>query len=243
MTRPWPRSTPGWPSAAGNAPCRIPRTGRPTDFLFTLRGARVGASRIRRGLDTAAAAGLTGHDGRPLRITPHQLRHTYATQLVNAGMSLQALMALLGHVTPEMTLRYAHLANTTVRGAYDAAMAKIRSRQQLPLLVAGRPAVPDRVQWLHAEMLKTRVAHGYCSRHLAADACPYANICEQCDNYTTSLEFLPQLQAQLADEIALRDDAQARGWDSEVARHARVIASLQRHLDRLRNQPASGMSG
>jgi hypothetical protein len=57
----------------------------------------------------------------------------------------------------------------------------------------------------------------YCSRHLAADACPYANICEQCDNYTTTAEFLPQLQAQLADTVALREDAEARGWDSEVA--------------------------
>ncbi len=31
-------------------------------------------------------------------VTPHQLRHTYATALVNAGVSLQSLMALLGHV-------------------------------------------------------------------------------------------------------------------------------------------------
>lgn len=105
-----------------------PRDGRPTAFLFTLRGARIGASRIRRGLDLATeAAGLTGRDNRPLRVTPHQLRHTYATQLVNAGMNMQALMALLGHVTPEMTLRYASLASPTVRGAYDAAMAKVRS--------------------------------------------------------------------------------------------------------------------
>jgi hypothetical protein len=71
-------------------------------------------------------------------------------------------------------------------------------------------------------------------RHLAAEACPYANICEQCDNYTTSSEFLPQIQAQIDDEAALRDDALARGWGSEVARHARVIASLQRHLDQLK---------
>ena len=56
-------------------------------------------------------------------------------------------------------------------------------------------------------MLKTRVAHGYCSRQLAAEACPYANICEQCDNYVTAPEFIPQLQAQLADVTALRDDA------------------------------------
>jgi hypothetical protein len=122
-------------------------------------------------------------------------------------------------------------------------MAKVRSRQQLPLIVADRPVVPDRVQWLHAEMLKTRVAHGYCSRHLAADACPYANICEQCDNFTTTAEFLPQLQAQLADAVELRQDAQARGWDSEVARHARVITSLQRHLDRLRQPTATTPPG
>jgi len=64
--------------------------------------------------------------GAPLHVTPHQLRHTYATRRVNAGMSLQALMALLGHVTPEMTLRYGSLADGTVRGAYDAAMAKLR---------------------------------------------------------------------------------------------------------------------
>ncbi len=215
-----------------------PRDGRPTDFLFTLRGARIGASRIRRGLQVAAqAAGLRGRDAHTLRVTPHQLRHTYATQLVNAGMSMQALMALLGHVTPEMTLRYASLASPTIRSAYDTAMAKVRSRQQLPLIVADRPVVPDRIQWLHAEMLKTRVAHGYCSRHLTADACPYANICEQCDNFTTNTEFLPQLQAQLTDAVALREDAQARGWDSEVARHARVITSLQHHLNRLRMKP------
>jgi hypothetical protein len=76
-------------------------------------------------------------------------------------------------------------------------------------------------------MLKTRVAHGYCSRQLAAEACPYANICE---NYVTAPEFIPQLEAQLADLTALRDDATARGWHTEVALHSRVIASIQGHL-------------
>jgi len=155
-------------------------------------------------------------------------------------MSLQALMALLGHVSPQMTLRYAALANSTVRGAYDAAMTKLRQRRPLPIVVAGQPVVPDRVAWLDSEMIKTRVAHGYCSRHLAAEACPYANICENCDNYQTSSHFLPQLQDQLADAQALHDDALNRGWDSEVARHARLIASLQRHVDRLKRETPTG---
>jgi site-specific recombinase XerD len=115
-----------------------PRTGRLTDFLFSERGQRLGPWRIRSGLNQAVAvAGLTGADGRPLRVVPHQLRHTYATTLANAGMSLQALMALLGHVTAEMTLRYATLASPTLRAAYAEAIGKARPR--LPIIVNDRP--------------------------------------------------------------------------------------------------------
>ena len=54
---------------------------------------------------------------------------------------------------------------------------------------------PDKPSWPwpRAEQLKTRVAHAYCSRNLAAEACSYADICEQCDNFTTSVEFVPAL--------------------------------------------------
>ena len=129
-------------------------------------------------------------------------------------MSLQGLMVLLGHSRPE------------------EAIGKLRPR--IPVAPAGRALVPDKVDWLRSEMLKTRVAHGYCSRDLVADACPYANICEQCENFVTAPEFLPDLEQQLADVRLLEHDAQARGWSSEAARHARVTASLERHLHRLR---------
>jgi integrase len=211
-----------------------PRTGRLTDFMFSERGQRLGPWRIRSGLDQAvAAAGLTGVDGQPLGVVPHQLRHTYATALVNAGMSLQALMALLGHVTAEMTLRYATLASPALRAAYDEAIGKARPR--LPIIVNDRPVLPSKIDWLRGEMLKTRVAHGYCSRHLTAGACPYANICEHCDNYVPAPEFTPALQDQLADVQALRDDAERRGWTTETTRHQELIERLQNHLGRIDN--------
>ena len=54
-----------------------PRLNRPADFLFTERGRRLTAFRLRRGLDdAAAAAGLRGRDGQTMHATPHQLRHT-----------------------------------------------------------------------------------------------------------------------------------------------------------------------
>jgi integrase len=213
-------------------PLPHPRTGALTDFLFTAHGRRLGATRLRNGLLAAAeAAELRRPDGGVLVVTCHQLRHTWATSLANAGMSLQALMALLGHVTPQMTIRYATLASPTLRAAYDEAMGKMR--RQFTLTPAGKPIIPDKVSWLNSEMLKTRVAHGYCSRHEAAGACPYANICETCDNFVTGPEFTDAIRSQLTDVHDLQADARARGWDSEAARHARVAEALTSHLQRL----------
>jgi hypothetical protein len=214
-----------------------PRDQRPTDFVFVEAGRHLGPARIQKGLrDAVRHAGLIGPNGAPVKIVAHQLRHTYATTLVNAGMSLQALMNLLGHSSPEMTMRYAQLASPTLRIAYDQAIGKLRRRIPVAPVIGGQ-LIPNDVEWLRSEMLKTRVAHGYCSRDLAADACPYANICETCSNYTTTPEFVPAITAQLADVKALREDADQRGWTSETARHTRVIDSLEQHLHRLQRTP------
>ncbi len=66
------------------------RNGRPTQFLFTHHGRRLSQTAVRKELARSAETAGIGH------VTPHQLIHTYATALVNAGVSLQALMALLG---------------------------------------------------------------------------------------------------------------------------------------------------
>ena len=187
------------------------------------------------GLHAAVAdAGLTDPAGRPLHVTLHQLRHTFGTSLVNAGMNLPALMALLGHVTPEMTLRYAKLASPTIRTAYDTAMAKVNGRRPLFVIPAGtNTAIPAKIEWLHTEMLKTRVAHGFCSRDPIAGACGYVNICEQCDNFVPDPHHAEVLAKQLADVNALRDDANTRGWTNETARHDRVATALERYLHRI----------
>jgi len=71
------------------------------------------------------AAGITR------RYSPHTLRHTFATQLLNAGTSLEVLKELMGHRSIALTLRDAQVYETTKRTQYAKAMAQIEPRQAL----------------------------------------------------------------------------------------------------------------
>jgi integrase len=199
-----------------------PRSGRPAQFLFTHHGRRLTQTAVRMELDRATQTAGIGH------VTPHQLRHTYATALVNAGVSLQALMALLGHVSAEMSLRYGRLFDATVRAEYERALDLAKSR--LGTLPSGRRMIPVATSadqdWRDAPAIKSRLAGGYCVRAPVQGACPYANICEHCPNFRTDVASLPILAAQRVDAEALAADAETRGWIDEADRHRRLIGRL-----------------
>ena len=211
-------------------PLPHPRTGRPAQFLFTHHGRRLSQQAVRAELDRAATGAGLGH------VTSHQLRHTYATAMVNAGVSLQSLMALLGHVSAEMSLRYGRLFDHTVRAEYERALDLAKAR--IGPLPEPRTRIPVAAEgdWHQAPALKARLAGGYCLRAPAQGACPYANICEHCPNFRTDAASVAILSAQRVDTEALAADAAARGWIDEAHRHRQLIS----RLDTLIAQAATG---
>jgi len=58
----------------------------------------------------------------------HDLRHTYASVLASAGLSLPIIGQLLGHTTPTTTARYAHLFDDPLRAAAERAGAIITGK-------------------------------------------------------------------------------------------------------------------
>ncbi|CAG7618214.1 tyrosine-type recombinase/integrase [Rhodococcus opacus] len=203
-------------------PMRHPRTGAPADFLFTHHGKRLSQNAVRSELNRAAETAGLGH------VTQHQLRHTYATALINAGVSLQALMALLGHVSSQMSLRYAHLFDSTVRTEYERALNLAKSH--IGPMPTGRTQLPitDITDggWKDAPAIKSRLAGGYCLRAPAQGSCPYANICEHCPSFHTDATHLGVLAAQRVDAHDLAEDAEKRGWIDEAERHRTLVSRL-----------------
>ncbi len=64
--------------------------------------------------------------GLSTRIVPHQLRHTYATEMLRAGVTFPALMKLLGHTSADMTMQYLDVALQDLQREFRLAREKPR---------------------------------------------------------------------------------------------------------------------
>jgi len=87
------------------------------DHLWLLAGQPLTANHIRYRLRTWGQAC-------EVLVSPHRLRHTFATRLVNQGLDLAAVGKLLGHTTLQMTQHYGRLYDTTVQRQFEAAMCQ-----------------------------------------------------------------------------------------------------------------------
>jgi hypothetical protein len=67
-----------------------------------------------------------------ITVNPHQLRHSNATLLLNAGAPVLTVQTLMGHKWVDTTLGYARLYDGTVAADYYQAMAMVERQLQLP---------------------------------------------------------------------------------------------------------------
>jgi tyrosine recombinase XerC len=96
---------------------------RRTDALFLNRwGGPLSDRGVRRIFDKYAARACER-----LKITPHVLRHTFATHLLNHGADLRSVQELLGHASIATTQVYTHVTITRMRTVHDHAHPRARA--------------------------------------------------------------------------------------------------------------------
>ena len=170
---------------------------------------------VQRWITAIATAAGIGH------VHPHQLRHTLATQAINRGMSMEAIAALLGHRSLDMTRRYARISNRVVADEYNAVSAKVEALYCDPALPAD--AEGPNMRRLRAEVHHRLLGNGWCQRPAVLD-CHFESICETCTHFATDVTFQPVLLRQ-------RDHAAGNHQDARVTLFDQLLATVEGQQD------------
>jgi integrase len=128
---------------------------------------------------------------RPPLSNVHRFRHTRATSLINAGIPVHVVQRYLGHLSAEMTMRYAHTLRETHEREFlrfkkitaDGADLDLDPRDLFALIELGKRT--DRVLPNGLCMLPPR------------QTCNRGNACLTCDKFTTDASYLPEHEQQL----------------------------------------------
>jgi site-specific recombinase XerD len=102
------------------------KTYRPSDWLFPGRAA---GSHVAQNTVCHVVSRVRRASGLKKQVTPHTLRHSFATHLLEAGTDLRKIQVLLGHRSPCSTARYTHVA--------------IGDIQRTPSPLDALPSLPD----------------------------------------------------------------------------------------------------
>jgi len=132
----------------------LPRSGGYFALIRVLRNAVIRA---------AEGAGCSQH------VTPHRLRHTFATEMLRLGVSLPALMQLLGHKDIRMTLRYVEVTQQDLHREFHLARQNAPQRHLVPQLPLpdSRPSERADLPGVRRSLAATRYLLEMCRRQFA----------------------------------------------------------------------------
>ena len=173
--------------------------------------------------------------GKLFRFQSHQFRHTVGTRMINLGVPHHIIQRYLGHLGPEMTSRYAHIHDATMK-------EKLSEYLQGTLVDVAGKTVPENgpldtgdLQWFTRNVLAQALTNGYCAIPVVAGPCPHPNACLNCAHFRTDISFLEIHKTELRETERVIAKANANGWMRQIEMNEQkrnnlfnIITSLER---------------
>lgn len=220
-----------WPQATA---CLIPR-----QHANVSGNLRMPDSSYRRKLGRwLATCDIRDEHGRPVHLTPHQWRHTFACRLINRDVPQEVVRVLLDHESSRMTAHYARITDQTVRRRWEEAM-KVNIKGERVALDTDGPL--GQAQWAKTRygIATQTLPNGYCGLPVQK-TCPHANACLTCPVFVTGPEFLPELRDQRTRTLTLIDNATTCGHTRVAEMNRQVADNLTRMIDQMQEDPGLG---
>ncbi|MEI6622926.1 MAG: tyrosine-type recombinase/integrase [Actinomycetes bacterium] len=181
---------------------------------------------------------ISDEHGRPVRLTPHQWRHTLGTRLINRDVPQEVVRRILDHDSPQMTAHYARLHDTTVRRHWEAARKVDINGHTVEVDPDGPLA---QAAWAKERLDRATQAlpNGFCALPVQ-QSCPHANACLTCPVFLTTTEFLPQHRNHREQVVQIISAAEARGQTRLSEMNQQVLSNLDRVITAIENCPRVG---
>jgi integrase len=177
------------------------------------------------------ATALTDAVGKPLAFTrTHRLRHTRATELLNAGVPIHVVQRYLGHKSPEMTMHYA----ATLAHTAEAEFLKAHRVGAFGSALVLQPADLLEITQLEARADRA-LPNGLCTLP-PAKTCDRGNACLTCGHFATDNSHLGEHQDQQRRTLRLievRQDAFTRRHGQPMPEENIWLRERRRELDSL----------
>jgi ferredoxin len=177
--------------------------------------------------------GIHDEHGRPVHLTPHQWRHTFACRLINRDVPQEVVRVLLDHESSRMTAHYAKITDQTVRRRWEQA-TKVDVKGERVALDPDGPL--GQAQWAKTRygLATQTLPHGYCGLPVQK-SCPHANACLTCPVFLTGPEFLPELREHRGRTLTLIDQAKTAGQERVAQMNSQVLSNLDRIIREVEN--------
>ncbi len=181
---------------------------------------------------------ITKSNGTVWRFQSHQFRHTVGTRMINNNVPQHIVQKYLGHESPTMTMRYAHIHDQTLKREiaqfHDSRVVNVAGE-----VVKTNNAELDKNLDLHLfkkNVLAQALSDGSCARPIQLGECPHANACLTCGDFRTTLEFLDQHKTHLMETEKLIKNAEEKGWKRQVEMNVRVRDNLKKIITTLESE-------